>query len=393
MSNRSRRRGVVFSAAAVVAAAVLASVVPARAADQRSYATRNAMLQLDNEQHIVRAAQGGYITADVVTERGPGATGVFPKKHLAGAKVEPIEAVVNGDDFAKFIQQQLENPSRVNGSLGQADSQGKSSDQIDFQNAMLTELDLPAFDAASKDPFTMGMTLQADSATRHKSGSNDAPKYSDPHKKKALVANFRVDISGVNNTSRISKVEAITLKRQVTSNPVGESRDYQKTPATWDVSNIALHVGAQDIADFVNWHDDFVVKGNSGDDKERTLTLTLLDPSMKSPMLTFQASNVGIISVAPEDTIEEGQATGNKESIRRYRVELYAERMTLNPGAGGASANAAAGSNGSGDSPSATGSPASGDTSTATPAQTETPVARTKVPVSSTQPRLRRPRQ
>jgi phage tail-like protein len=390
MSNRSRRTAVLFSAAAIVAASLFAAS-PAGGADvRRSYATRNATLQLGNEQHIVRAADGGYVRGEVVVETGGGA-GAGVKKHIGSAVVEPIQAVINVDDFVKFLQQQLENPTRVDGALAQTDYQGKTSDQVDFKNAILTEVDLPVLSATSKDPCAISITLLPESVARHKGSDNVGGKVSDPHKKKATSNMFRVDIPGV-NAKRVSEVEAITLKRKVATDAVGEARDYQKAAAgAWDVSNIVLHVSASDAADFISWQEDFVIKGNNSDSREKTLTLDVLDSSGKSPLITFQASNVGIISVSPEEAIEDAPA--GKESVRRYRVELYAERMTIggNSKVGGESKPAGA----TGDSPSAAASPAPGDTTPAAPdgsTAAETPKARTQIP-AATQPRLRRPRQ
>jgi phage tail-like protein len=137
---------------------------------------------------------------------------------------------------------------------------------------------------------------------------------------------FRVTIPGM-DTSRVSKVDAISATRKVAHGTTGEQRDFQQaTSGEWQISNVVLQVSQQHARDFVTWHDDFVIKGNNGADRERTITIEMLDPSLQTVLLTANLSGVGIIAVTPVP------AEAGSESVARSRVELYAEKLTIIPG-------------------------------------------------------------
>jgi hypothetical protein len=69
-----------------------------------------------------------------------------------------------------------------------------------------------------------------------------------------------------------------------------------------------------------------VLKGNSGEQNERVGTLELLDPGMKSVLLTVTFHHLGIFGFRPES------ADATKENVRRVKVEMYCEQITLAPG-------------------------------------------------------------
>jgi hypothetical protein len=83
-------------------------------------------------------------------------------------------------------------------------------------------------------------------------------------------------------------------------------------------SNLVFSIPASDIAPFLTWADDALVKGRSGNETERTATITLLDPGLKEEVFKVTGRGVGIISVSPEQS-------DSPEQIRRFRVECYAE--------------------------------------------------------------------
>ena len=106
----------------------------------------------------------------------------------------------------------------------------------------------------------------------------------------------------------------------------GETRDYQKTPASLEVSDLEFTVPEQSARKLQAWFDDFVLKGNCGEDRERNGTLEYLGPDLKDPVFTLSFKNLGILRIAPE------KAVSGSESIRRLKVTLYCEQVQLEPG-------------------------------------------------------------
>ena len=65
-----------------------------------------------------------------------------------------------------------------------------------------------------------------------------------------------------------------------------------------------------------DWFEDFVIKGNNGDDREKKGKLTLLAANLRDELAPIDFFNLGIFSLGPESG-----ATGN------LIAEVYCERM------------------------------------------------------------------
>ncbi len=284
-------------------------------------------------------------------------------KRITGVVADPIRVKLGSDDFKQLISDALSGNNKtqpINGVIHLADFDYKSVGSREFSNALLTEVTLPALDGASKEAAALTIVLQPETV-REKGGQGNVIGGAAAAKSaKKWVGNaFRVTIPGVDAT-RVSKVDAISATRKVAQNPVGEQRDFQQAPqGDWQVSNIVLQVAQQHARDFVTWHDEFVIKGNNSADRERTMTIEMLDPSLQTTLLTVNLSGVGIIAVTPV------AAEAGSDAIARSRVELYAEKLTLT--GGGAKAAAAA------TTPPPPEKSADSSAATAAPAATESP--------------------
>jgi hypothetical protein len=69
-----------------------------------------------------------------------------------------------------------------------------------------------------------------------------------------------------------------------------------------------------------------VIKGNADESRERRGTLVLLDPTLKSALLTITFEHLGIFGFTPE------KSEANADQLRRVKVEMYCEQITLLPG-------------------------------------------------------------
>jgi hypothetical protein len=79
-----------------------------------------------------------------------------------------------------------------------------------------------------------------------------------------------------------------------------------------------------------DWFEDFVVKGNCTEDKEKKGTLSFLSPNRQATVASIKLENLGIFRLS-EDT-----AKANSDQIKRVTAELYCERMHFVPPGGGA---------------------------------------------------------
>jgi len=294
-------------------------------ADKRGYIAGKYGIELDGIMAgWVGSVEGGHATSDVVNEKlGPDH---IIHKHIGGVKYEDITVSCGtgmSKGFYEWIKASFDhNYMRKSGAIITADYNYKEHARLSFFNGMPIEIGFPALDAASKDAAKMTIKI-APEYTRYTTttgGPSVAGKYAIKPgvQKKWLPANFRLKIDGTDCT-RVNKIEAITVKQKVVENPVGELRDYEKEPAHVEVPNLVITLAESHSKEFYDWHEDFVIKGNNGDDKERGGTLEYLDPSLKEVLFTLTFMHLGLFKLTPEK-VEAGS-----ENIRRVKAEMYCE--------------------------------------------------------------------
>jgi phage tail-like protein len=294
--------------------------------DARGYPTEKYALEIDGVlMGWVDSVSGGNAVADVVTEK-PGSDSV-QRKHIGNVKYEEITVTVGADmskQFYQWIQNSFDRKyTRKSGSIIAADYNYKETSRLSFTNAMITEVSMPALDAASKDAAKMTIKFMPEVTQRKKGSGNTVNLARD--QKMWLPANFRLRIDGLDEaTSRVNKIEAITIKQTVVAPAVGDTRDYQQEATMVEVPNLVITLDEPDAWSLYDWQDDFVIKGNNGQEKEKGGTLEYLAPDLKETLFTLKFGHLGIFKIAP-DKMEAGS-----ESIRRVKAEMYCEEVRFN---------------------------------------------------------------
>ena len=85
--------------------------------------------------------------------------------------------------------------------------------------------------------------------------------------------------------------------------------------------NLVVTLPDANAKDFYDWHEDFVIKGNSS--KEKTGFLEYLTPDLKSVIFKLGFQGIGIFKLSPEK-VEQGS-----DQIRRVKAEMYVEDITF----------------------------------------------------------------
>lgn len=296
--------------------------------EKRSATAGRFALSLDGVQTgFLKSVDGGGITADVINESS--GTSYFVKKHIG---IPQYEAFTIEVDFSMELslydwisKTWTGNYQRKNGSIITADFDAKSIGEQVFFNALLTETTIPACDALSRTPTYISLKF-APEYTRLQKGSGKVS--SSPGKetqKKWSPANFRLEIDGLDCT-KVSKVDSFTVKQTVVSDEIGEARDYLKEPGNIEFPNLKISLPELAVMSWFDWFDDFVVKGNNSEDKEKNGTLTFLAPNLKDELLTIKFFNLGIFRLAGDKT------EANSDKIKLVTAELYCERMEFHLG-------------------------------------------------------------
>ncbi|HYF92750.1 MAG TPA: phage tail protein [Symbiobacteriaceae bacterium] len=307
-----------------------AALMGATPADRRGYVGGRFALELDGVVvGWLFSADGGYATSEVVTEWfGPG----MAKKHLAGVKYEDI-TITAGAGMSKAFYDWISSTlagsyPRKNGAIIAVSFDSKETSRLEFSNALITEIGMPALDAASKDAAKMTIKFTPERTRLRKSAGERVKLPGDFSKQKTwLPSNFRLRIDGLEQaTSRVNKIEAITIKQKVIENAVGFARDYEKEPASVEIPNLVITFPESHADSFYDWHQDFVISGNNGEGKEKSGTLEYLSPDLKEVLFRLEFHNLGIFKLAP-DKVESGA-----EQIRRVKAEMYCEDMSFSVG-------------------------------------------------------------
>ncbi|MBI3078546.1 MAG: phage tail protein [Deltaproteobacteria bacterium] len=289
-------------------------------AQDRSSVAGNFVLLLDGQVcGVLRSATGGGATADVINEaRGSDWT---TRKHLGSPKYEEITIQVGMDACSGlygWIAAALNNQSsRKNGAVVTVDYDYKEISRVEFFNALISEIGFPAMDGSAKEPVYLTVKLSPEQTRRMKGGGAKV-NVGTSQQKRWLPSNFRFQIAGLDAaTTRVNRIEAFTVKVKITEG--GGGRDAQKQPAGLEIPNLSFTL-PESYADAVYaWHEDFVIKGNNSDGKERSGTLEWLSPDQRATYGKLNLRNIGIIRVSSEP--------GTGESAKRVRVDVYVETV------------------------------------------------------------------
>ena len=299
-------------------------------ADIRSTQYTTALFVLEIEGSpvgVLHSCDGGEPYGVVAVERA--AAGAAPGKHIAGCEFAPLEMSFGvGMDAALYswLASWLEGKSdSKSGSVIFVDYNFREQGRLDFQNAQITKVAFSTFDASSRDPMLISVTLQPDRTTRRTTSGGTTSKLIG-RQKRAMSSNFQLTLTNL-PTTHVHAVQLPTTAAVPSADAVGVLR----LPAAgmeYSVTNLECAVSAQDAQAYRDYLQDFVVNGNNQQAMERTGTLEVLAPDFKEVLFTIGLENLGIVRVT-DDRQERGA-----QAVTRVAVEFYCERMTFNAGKG-----------------------------------------------------------
>jgi len=271
---------------------------------------------------FVRSVEGGGVRADVVAEPGPE---FFEKKHLGALHYDEftLQADLSLDKsvYAWIADSWTGKLARKDGSIVATDLKLAAVSEREFFRALLTEVTVPAMDAASKEAAHLTVKL-APEYTRARKGSGKAVKAASAKQKLWQQSSFRLEIDELDCT-KVSKVDAFTIRQKTVSDQLGEERAPTRQPSKLEVPNLRISLAESSAKTWAAWRDDFLVKGNNDDSQERNGKLVFLAPDLKSPLGEIRLFNLGIFRLEPE-----AQSAGAQQ-VARMIAELYCERMEL----------------------------------------------------------------
>lgn len=298
----------------------------AATADSKIQGGGRSALELDGQfMDFLKSAEGGFPKAQVIQEKA--GQNLLVKKRIGPPKYQDISIQCSPaipKPLFDWIAATLNMSSvRKTGAIITTDFNGMEQSRLQFSHAMITELGIPACDGSSKEPGYLTVKF-APEFTAPLAGKGSVLKAVSAKSKAWLSSNFRLTIPGL-DCSKVSTIDALTIKQSIAHNAVGQKRDFQNQPAQMEFPHLVLSIAEFSAGTFYAWFQDMVIKGNAGESHEKAGTLEFLDPTLKSTLFTISFHHLGIFGFTPEKS----EANANK--IKRVTVEMYCEQMTLVP--------------------------------------------------------------
>jgi hypothetical protein len=294
-------------------------------ASSHSYGVGNFQFNLDGINcGFLKSVDGGGVFAEVITE--PLGQGYFPAKHIGQPRYEDFTvqfgSSANRALFDWIAASWAGNHIRKDGSIIAGNHKLEAISQREFFNTLITETTIPSADAASKTPAFFTLKF-APEYTRHSKPSGKITGAAGKVPQKLwLPANFRLTLGGLDCT-KVSKVDAFTVKQMVVTDDIGDARDNLREPGKLEFPNLRVTLPESGAQSWFDWFEDFLIKGNNDAGREKNGSLALLSSNRQEELARVDFFNVGIFRLAPD------KAEANSDQIRRVTAELYCERMEL----------------------------------------------------------------
>lgn len=281
-------------------------------------------LELDGaSMGFVKSVDGGGVYAEVITITL--GSDLLPRKHLGPGQFEDFSVQIGlsmADPMYDWIAKSWTgNPERKSGSFIATDNKSRSLSQRDFSDALITETTIPALDAASKEPAWLTLKLAPESIRFRKSSGTAVG--TGKKEKPFQASNFRLEIPGL-DCKRVSRIDSFTVKRNLVVGAPGGPGSFRSTPGKLELPNLRVSLSEAGAQDWIDWADDFIVKGNNSPADEKNGTLVLLSANLKTELALISFFNLGICRLSP--------STSDANAVRRLTAELYCERMELSVG-------------------------------------------------------------
>jgi hypothetical protein len=266
--------------------------------------------------------EGGDAVGDVV-EVADGSDPVV-RKHLGGVHYSDIDVQCGADAtvaLLEWISAALSNSFvPKSGAVSAVDANATEIWRLEFSHALISRLSLPTLDGSSKEAMALRLTMTPE-LTRRLGGSGSKLKTPASKAQKGwLASNFRLAIGNL-DASRVVRIDPIDVRISRPELAVGERRMRHGASARVDVSNLVVILAEASADTWWAWHEDFLINGNNGADRELDGTLELLGPD-RSVLLGLTLRGLGLISLSRP-------APASTSGFAALRAEMYCEEVAL----------------------------------------------------------------
>jgi hypothetical protein len=188
-------------------------------------------------------------------------------------------------------------PVTKSGTLVELGAQNRAMSYLEFTNAAIADFVVPGFDGAGKTPDTFILEASISKSTLRAGDNTPIQVPSKP--KPFLPSNFRLNIDGL-PTTRVRLIAPISFRR-----------------GTGGIAptDLVVTFSSTDVDPWRAWVDDFIVKGNNGQGKEKQGSIEVMAPNLSDVLATLAMRQIGILELVTVDDT----------SLRSFRASMYFE--------------------------------------------------------------------
>jgi phage tail-like protein len=293
-----------------------------------AYAAAHFALELDNNKQLglFRSIEGGSVKADVMTyQNGPN---YDRYRQLGRPKYDDLKLQVGmamSAPFYTWISAFFDGtPERHDGKIIAADFAYKERARREFTGAIIKELGFPKLEGQDKNAAYMSVTLAVEGMTFVEGdGSSVSPPNGFDNQKLWKACNFRFTMDGFSNLTRVTKIDAFTVKQNVIEYAMGGVRAPIKLPSSIDFPTIAFYIPYADAQPLLEHSRKRVMAEKTSLPGRFNGSITTFDNS-GADLFELKFINADIVSITP-DKLDSGT-----EEIKQLKVEIYTESMEFN---------------------------------------------------------------
>lgn len=289
----------------------------------RNYTAERFSLTMEGRNcGFIQAVGGGNISAEVA--RDYAGNDHFIRKHIAQPKFEDLVVRTNLSMEKQFYDWIA---ATWSGKYIRKDVVILATNQAlqiqregQFFNAQISETTIPTLDSSSQDPCNMTIKFRPEYSRMQKSSGRLASQVNPARESLWRSSNFRLDIEGL-DCRRVIRVDTFTVKQPLEPAAPGEYREPVQEPGKIDFPNLKITLLERDAQTWIDWHEDFVIKGNNAETMEKNGSLTFLSTNNRTELAHINFFNLGIFRLLPR------ASQGQPDQPRNLIAELYCERM------------------------------------------------------------------
>ncbi len=292
----------------------------------RSYTASSFILELDGS-HIAgffRSVEGGGVKADVLTHQLDCYPAVW--RQLSKPKYEDIKIQVGmsmSQEFYGWISQffsgQIE---RRNGAIISGDFHYKERARRVMKEMLISEVQIPKFDAGDKAPCYMTVGLVPETVEFEPGNPTVDLSPTVQTRQKLWTPNrFEFTINGFEKClARTTKIESFTIKQQILEYRSGNQRNPWRVPGRIEFPNLTFYLPEADARPLIDHFKARVLAGKPPPHTRLTGGITALDADLQ-PLCTISLAGIDISGIGPD------KSDSTSQDIKQVRIDITCEEM------------------------------------------------------------------